>query len=563
MADNHSRVDRRAFIKKAGAAGSAVAVSSAAGCLGDGADEDVDLDDEDEAGDPFPEYTFYNNPESYNPARHDVINLIVDQWNEVGFDVEAEVLEWATLISRAVDEYDFDFTAWTQYKSPDPALNVATRWTPAHAEEPGLGNYNQYANEEVGENIDRQLAAQDQDDRIEAFHNIQNILAEEVPFTPIVYVTQLMPYRTDELEGWIEHPSGFNRIHQYTNVEPTDENEDGFLRGFWTEALENMNPWAHEGLSKHLHLQDALQMRLVNVDAELQLDPEHGLVQDFERPDETTVIYELRDDIEWSDGEQLDADDAAFTLNRVGEGDISQWTTVGGFIESAEAVDDYTVELNLTQEMGVAVNTVVGYDLTVCPEHVWSDVDQPNDELVEDPVCSGPFEVDYWEPGQEIELTARDDHPVDVSLNGIYWEIIPESSTIWSYTEDGRINYHPFAQPGRELSEGEEETENFTVERADGDGWTHLNIHTRTPGLDEVEVRQALAHAVPKRTASEQLFYGYFPVGHSYVAPAFGPLHREHEDLPFVPEGSVDAAVEHLQDSGYVVTDEGVFYPSD
>lgn len=558
MPENANHLGRRSFLKKAGASGGAVAVATTAGCMGED-NGGADRDDPDDAGDPLPSYTFYNNPEDYNPARHDVINLIAEQWQEVGFDVDVEVLEWGTLIEEVDNRYEFDFAAWTQYQSPDPAENVTTRWTPEHAEEPGQGNYNQYQNEEVGELIREQLQAEDREGRVEAFHRIQEILAEDVPFSPIVYTTQLMPHRSDQLEGWIEMPQGFNRIHQYVNVEPTGENDDGYLRGFWTEALENLNVWSHEGLSKHLHLQDAMQLRVFQMDEEGELDPEVGLVQEVERPDETTIRYQIRDDIEWSDGEPLTADDVAFTYNAIAETQPPQYTTVAGFLDGAEVDGDW-VEISLTEPLGVASNALIGYEVYVAAEHVWEGVDAPFDELVEEPVCSGPMEVEYWNPGQELELVARDDYPMDVSLEGILWEIIPESSTVWSYTEEGRINYHPFAQPDRELDEGEADIDNFEVQEAPADGWTHLNINTTREGLDEVPVRQALAEAMPKQVASEQIFYGYFPVGHAYVTPAFEDLHNE--DVRKYGNG-VDAAVEHLQENEYVVTEDGVYYPAE
>ncbi|ADD07529.1 ABC-type transport system periplasmic substrate-binding protein (probable substrate dipeptide/oligopeptide) (plasmid) [Natrialba magadii ATCC 43099] len=561
MGNGNTQLDRRSFLKRTSAAAGAASIAATAGCLGgeNGGDSDIDYDDEEDAGEPFPEYTFYNNPQDYNPQRHDLINLIAEQWQEVGFDVEVEVLEWATLLSRVSDEYEFDFAAWSQYQSPDPAENVADRWSPEHAEEPGRGNYNQYQNDRVGELIDEQLAAEEMEGRVDAFHEIQDILAEDAPFSPVCYETQLIPYRTDELDGWVEHPAGPDRIHQYANVEPMDQNEDGYLRGFWTEALENLNSWSHEGLSKHLHIQDAIQLRVAQVDADLELDPEHGLAQDIERPDETTIRFEIRDDVEWSDGEPLTPDDVAFTYNTIAEQEPSTYTTVSNYVEGA-SVDGDWVEVDLSQEIGRAALLLIGYEVYVAAEHVWEGTDPVQDELVEEPVCSGPMEVDYWDVGQGIELETRDDHPIDLAVDGLFWEIIPESSTIWSYTEDGTINYHPFAQPGLELQDGEEEIDDFEVFEAPGDGWTHLNINTTSEGLDEVAVRQALVHALPKEAASEQLFYGYMPVAHSYVAPAFGPLHREHEDLPFTGEGTIAAAASHLQENGYVVTEDGVYY---
>ncbi len=556
MSIDHNTTDRRSFLKRVTAAGGVTALAANAGCLEDDDDEEVD---EDEAGDPLPSFEYFNNPEDYNPARHDLINIIAENIQEVGLDVEVEVLEWATLLSSVSDEYDFGLATWSQFPGVDPALNITSRYTSDHADEPGTGNYHGYQDERMDELIDIQNETLDEDERIDAIHEIQEMVAEELPMHPILMEMELMPHRNDQLDGWVDHIEGYHRLTNYVNVEPLDDNPDNQLRGFWTEALENMNVWDHAGLSKHQHLQSALQERVMWMTPDLEHDEELSFAHTIERPDDETIVLECHDGT-WSDGEEKNAEDVEFTYQVLIDQTPSQNSTTAGFLESAELIDDDTVEIGLNEPLGIAAESLILYPIYVAPQHVWEGVDPVEDELDEDPVTGGMMTVDYWDVGQEIQLVARDDFRLDFEIEGIYWEIIPETATIWENFERGDINYITFAQPSRELHEADQEMDEMSIAEIEGSGWTHMNINMREAPLDEQAVRQAIAHSIPKETLSEEVYYDYYPPAHSYINPSYGDLHN-----PDVMEydQSLESAQETLEEEGFVVTDDEVRYPAE
>lgn len=556
-------VDRRAFLRKAGATTGVVATGSIAGCTGggegdDGGDGGNGDDGGSGTGEALPEFTYYNNPQNYNPGRHDAINLISEQWNQVGFEIEVEVLEWATLLSAVSDEYDFDISTWSQYFGVDPGEGVAERFSSENADEPGTGNYHGYKDETMDELINDQLIAEDIDTRAEAFHEIQKKVAEEVPMFPVLTESNMMPHRNDHFSGWVDHIEGYNRLTNYVNVSVEDGNEDGVMRGFWTESLENLSAFAHEGLSKHLHLFDAMYDKPIHLTPELEVDTELSLAEEVERPDLETMVLTIREDAEWNDGEPLTAEDVAFTYETIMNEAVPQNSQQANYLDDVELVDETTVELSLSTEMGVAANAIMGNTVFVAPKHEWEGVSNPSEELIEEPVTSGIMELDYWNPGEEVRLTARDDHRLDFEVEGMYWRIIPSQSTIWELTRQGDINYHPFAQASENLADNEEEEDNIEVAKTEGNGWTHINFNMRNAGLDEQTVRQAMAHAVPKTTINEQLYNGYHEPGAGYITPSFGPLYTD--DIMMYDE-SVESAVGTLEDAGFSVSDDGVYYP--
>ena len=82
----------------------------------------------------------------------------------------------------------------------------------------------------------------------------------------------------------------------------------------------------------------------------------------------------MRDDVTWSDGEPLTADDVAYTYNRVLDGgpEAASWSSYLKNVETIEATDDYTVEMTLSEPNA----TLPLLPIPIIPEHVWKDVSE-------------------------------------------------------------------------------------------------------------------------------------------------------------------------------------------
>ena len=121
---------------------------------------------------------------------------------------------------------------------------------------------------------------------------------------------------------------------------------------------------------------------------------------------ENTYQFRIRENLKWSDGETLDANDVAFTFNMLMDSDtIPFGADIRTFIVSVEAIDDLTVEIvthnpepKLSQRFGAMI---WGNGLYVVPEHIWANED-PGTFTDPNPVTSGPYSLidrdpqGYW-----------------------------------------------------------------------------------------------------------------------------------------------------------------------
>ncbi len=150
--------------------------------------------------------------------------------------------------------------------------------------------------------------------------------------------------------------------------------------------------------------------------------------------DYTEWTVKIREGIKWSDGEDLTAEDVAFTFNMIKENSaIGASSATNLYIDSVEATDDYTVVFKMTEAFprltmryGISV---WGTDYRIVPEHIYSQQADVTTFKDENPVVAGPYTVEDYDPnGDWVLYKLRED----------WWQstLGVVGSDYYGYTED-------------------------------------------------------------------------------------------------------------------------------
>jgi peptide/nickel transport system substrate-binding protein len=132
------------------------------------------------------------------PTTSRTLQLLQQQWADVGIDVSIVTVEQAKLIIQVVTG-DFQAVQWQQFDSPNP-LNDQVWWSPDNATEPPEFslNFARYENPAMADLLRRVRQDEDVDAQRAAMAEVQRLMGADVPYVWL-YHAQLAIIATPEL----------------------------------------------------------------------------------------------------------------------------------------------------------------------------------------------------------------------------------------------------------------------------------------------------------------------------------------------------------------------------
>ena len=225
--------------------------------------------------------------------------------------------------------------------------------------------------------------------------------------------------------------------------------------------------------------------------------------------DARTWTVTLRDDVTWHDGQEFTAEDVAFTYDYYREGPSNRYSHHASdvpVVDSAEALDQYTVELTCAQPCPTLALVTLA-DLPILPKHIWEDVEDPQ-TYTEPPVGTGPYRLVEYAEDQSYRFEANDDYFLGPpAVREIDMPIVPDPSSMFLALEAGQVDAVTRNVPS-ELEERLEGSEN--IELVEGNRFASIFylFNDERPPLDQPEFRRALDMAVDRQELVDTVLLG-------------------------------------------------------
>lgn len=145
-----------------------------------------------------------------NIIRKDIATILQDQFNSVGIEATIETLEWGAYIDRtARGEHDMYILGWVTVTGDGDYGLYPLFHTLAHGRP---GNRSFYSNPEVDKLLDKARTSIDQEERMQAYSEVQRIVQEEVPIITMVYTNQNVGMQK-YVKNFKLHPTGFYDLY--------------------------------------------------------------------------------------------------------------------------------------------------------------------------------------------------------------------------------------------------------------------------------------------------------------------------------------------------------------
>jgi len=148
--------------------------------------------------------------------------------------------------------------------------------------------------------------------------------------------------------------------------------------------------------------------------------------------DGLTITWRLRDDVVWSDGEPLTADDVRFTWEAVTHPDSTAFKYSQGWdlIESIETPDQHTVVVHYGEYYYNYLDQFIGDHLAaILPRHACGEPGQMGEWACNrQPIGTGPFMLEEWRPGERLTLVRNPNYREGGKpyLDRIVFPIVPD-----------------------------------------------------------------------------------------------------------------------------------------
>lgn len=234
-----------------------------------------------------------------------------------------------------------------------------------------------------------------------------------------------------------------------------------------------------------------------------------------------SVTWKMREDIEWSDGTPVTADDVLFTWNAISDPVNGTWIPGIDYVDSVEQLDKYSFVVNYNTIYPGYLTQFGGEQLSIWPAH-YCNAEQGflAWDCGREPLSDGPFVLNDWVQGDHMTFHKNENYydAPKPELDQVIVQIVPDDAVrkTMMLNGDADIDMWINVNTAKDL----EGSEKAKVSQSPIDRWVmrlYFNLAakgtvdaaaTPHPILSDVNVRQAIRSAIDVDTITSEIFHG-------------------------------------------------------
>lgn len=283
----------------------------------------------------------------------------------------------------------------------------------------------------------------------------------------------------------------------------TSNEDDTLTIGLYSEIISLDSAFAYDFVTNPVVIQMTEGLLYYDVNDELQC----GLAESWERMDDVTYVYNVRKDINFSDGTPMTMDDVMFSIQRYQDPEVASYIAwMYDNVESIEVTGDWQFTVHLTQPDALWEHT---FATTAGHIHSKAYVEAHPDNYgtPEGGVLgTGPYEYVSWDVGSQIVMKYNEnywDKSVNPQIKNLVFQIVEEDTTRVMASTAGQIDIN-LSTPV-EMIDDVESSEIVNLTKIASAGLEFLSFNCSKAPFNDVNVRRAVAYAIDEVSLQENL----------------------------------------------------------
>ncbi|MCZ2257244.1 glutathione ABC transporter substrate-binding protein [Sporosarcina sp. G11-34] len=279
-----------------------------------------------------------------------------------------------------------------------------------------------------------------------------------------------------------------------------------------------------------------------------------GLATEWEAVDDSTYEFKLREGVKFHDGEPFTADVVKANLDRILDAEVaSPRYFLFEMISNVEVVDEHTVRITTEYPFApLLAHLSHNGGAMVSPKSIEDDYAAMKDGkdagsvISNNPIGTGFFKFESWNPGSEIKLVKNDDYWGEkVHLDSVTFKVIPESTTRNADLERGFVQ---IADPIQPVEVAEINNSDYaTVLQKPSSSLSYIGFNSKKEPFDNPKVRQAISMMVNKEEMIEGVYEGFGIPAKGPLAPGIFGFNDDAKPIEY----DVEEAKKLMKEAGY------------
>jgi peptide/nickel transport system substrate-binding protein len=271
------------------------------------------------------------------------------------------------------------------------------------------------------------------------------------------------------------------------------------------------------------------------------------LAKSYKFINDTTLEFELKQDVLWSDGKPFTAKDVLFTYKTIISPKIyTPYSSSFSHIESVNMINDYKIVVKYKYPYFKALET---WMMEILPEHILkNEKDLMTSKFNQSPIGTGPYTLKKFSISNDIVIDANSKYFIHKpNIDKMIFHFLPDSSAKFLMLKSKKLDVGNLTPLQLERQIDSDFKKNFSIYEDLAHSYSYVGFNLKNKKFKDRRVRKALSLAIDRDELVDILYFGHGQVCNGPFMPGTGAFNENIK----APKQNIKEAKKLLKEAGY------------